>query len=89
MTKNSHEPFDDSTKAFYRQLFENWGMSVETEREVFFRGRSIDVVVTCTDEDQTRLQNTAFSHFRWLNARLLIKSFLNRKSGCVFLFPIS
>ncbi|MEK8015724.1 MAG: hypothetical protein VSS75_002570, partial [Candidatus Parabeggiatoa sp.] len=64
----SHEPFDDSTKAFYRQFFENKGIAVETEREVFFRGRSIDLVVTCTDSDNTQLQNTVFSHFRKLNA---------------------
>jgi hypothetical protein len=62
------EPFDSSTKAFYRYLFENWGMAVETEREVFFRGRSIDLVVTCTESDRSRLQNTVFSHFRQINA---------------------
>jgi hypothetical protein len=64
----SHEPFDDSTKAFYRQFFENQGIAVESEREVFFRGRSIDLVVTCTDSDKAQLENTVFSHFRWLNA---------------------
>jgi len=32
------EPFDDTTKSFYRQLFEGWGLTVETEREVFFSG---------------------------------------------------
>ncbi|RKZ93580.1 MAG: hypothetical protein DRR19_00695 [Candidatus Parabeggiatoa sp. nov. 1] len=65
---SSHEPFDDTTKAFYRQFFENKGIAVETEREVFFRGRSIDLVVTCTDSDKAQLQNTVFSHFRRLNA---------------------
>jgi hypothetical protein len=64
----TNEPFDDSTKAFYRKLFEQWGLFVETEREVFFRGRAIDLVVTCTEDDQNRLQNTVFSHFRHLNA---------------------
>jgi hypothetical protein len=65
---SSHEPFDDSAKAFYRKLFEDWGMVVETEREVFFRGRSIDLVVISTDEHQDRLQNTVFSYFRQINA---------------------
>jgi len=65
---SSHEPFDDTTKAFYRQFFENKGIAVETEREVFFRGRSIDLVVTCIDSDKAQLQNTVFSHFRRLNA---------------------
>ncbi len=62
------EPFDNSTKAFYRQLFEQWGIAVETEREVFSRGRTIDLVVTCTDSDQARLQTTVFAHFKRLNA---------------------
>jgi hypothetical protein len=35
------EPFDDSTKAFYRRLFESLGLTVDTEREIFFRGRAI------------------------------------------------
>ncbi len=64
----SYEPFDETTKAFYHQLFEDWGLVVESEREVFFRGRTIDLVVSCTDSDQARLQNTIFAHFRWLNA---------------------
>ncbi|KHD06046.1 hypothetical protein PN36_30935 [Candidatus Thiomargarita nelsonii] len=63
---SSHEPFDDSTKTFYRKFFEDCGMVVETEREVFFRGRKIDLVVTCTDNN--KLQNTVFSHFRQINA---------------------
>jgi hypothetical protein len=60
--------FDNSAKAFYRQLFENWGMMVETERVVFSRERTIDLVVTCNDADQERLQTTVFSHFKRLNA---------------------
>jgi hypothetical protein len=62
------ESFDNSAKAFYRQLFEDWGMLVETERVVFSRERTIDLVVTCNDSDQERLQTTIFSHFKRLNA---------------------
>jgi uncharacterized Zn finger protein (UPF0148 family) len=65
---SSHEPFDETTKVFYRQFFESKGLLVDTEREVFFRARKIDLVVTCSDSDRIRLQNTIFSHFRWLNA---------------------
>jgi hypothetical protein len=66
---SSHEPFDDTAKAFYRDLFKKrWGLVVETEKEVFARGRKIDLVVKCTDSDLVRLQNTIFSHFRELNA---------------------
>ncbi len=36
MTSKQHEPFDETTKAFYSNLFQNWGLDVETEREVFF-----------------------------------------------------
>jgi tRNA threonylcarbamoyladenosine modification (KEOPS) complex Pcc1 subunit len=64
---SSHEPFDDSTKAFYKQFFKNKGIAVESEREVFSRGRRIDLVITCTDSDKAQLKNTVFSHFRWLN----------------------
>jgi hypothetical protein len=56
----SPEPFDETAKAYYRQLFENLGLVVETELKVFFRESAIDLVVKCTDEDILRLQNTAF-----------------------------
>ncbi len=63
------EPFDDTAKEFYRKLFEEWGLSVETEREVFFKGRAIDLVVKCTQADQQQLlQSTRFAHFKRLNA---------------------
>jgi hypothetical protein len=62
------EPFDNSAKAFYRQLFEDWGILVETERVVFSWERTIDLVVTCSDSDQERLQTTVCSHFKRLNA---------------------
>jgi hypothetical protein len=72
---SEHEPFDETTKAFYHRLFQNWGVKVETEREVFSRARTIDLVVTCPSEaDRERLQNTVFSHFRQLNA-LELKGF--------------
>ncbi len=72
---SEHEPFDETTKAFYYRLFQNWGVKVETEREVFSRARTIDLVVTCpTEADRERLQNTVFSHFLQLNA-LELKGF--------------
>ncbi len=40
---------------------------VETEREVFFRARKIDLVVTCSESEQNSLDNTIFSHFRSIN----------------------
>ncbi|MEK8020040.1 MAG: hypothetical protein VSS75_024465 [Candidatus Parabeggiatoa sp.] len=61
------EPFDDTTKNFYRQLFEGWGLTVETEREVFFRARSIDLVVTGPTSGTSQLQQTLFSYFRQIN----------------------
>jgi len=69
MTLKKHEPFDETTKAFYDRLFKNWGFKVETEREVFSRARKIDLVVTSrTEAAQARLKNTVFAHFRQLNA---------------------
>jgi hypothetical protein len=62
------ESFDNSAKAFYRQLFKDWGMTVETERVVFSRERTIDLVVTCTNSDQQRLQTTVFAHLKRFNA---------------------
>ncbi len=63
------EPFDETAKAFYQRLFKSWGLKVETEREVFSRSRTIDLVVACLNEtDRARLQHTVFSHFRQLNA---------------------
>ncbi len=49
------EPFDDATKAFYRSLFLSWGFTVETEREVFFRGRAIDEFFRQTPEATEKL----------------------------------
>jgi len=64
----SHEPFDDTAKVFYRQFFEKRGLAVEIEPQIFFRARSIDLIVTCNDSDRIKLQDTVFSHFIWLNA---------------------
>jgi len=64
---SEHQPFDETTKAFYSNLFQNWGVKVETEREVFSRARKIDLVVTCRTEAE-RLKNTVFAHLRQLNA---------------------
>jgi len=63
-----HEPFDETAKAFYHRFFKNWGIEVETEREVFSRSRKIDLVVTCANVDRSKLQQTVFTHFRQLNA---------------------
>jgi hypothetical protein len=62
------EPFDETAKAFYRRLFKNWGVSVETEREVFSNARTIDLVVSLSDADRDKLQHTVFAHFKSLNA---------------------
>ncbi|RKZ74932.1 MAG: hypothetical protein DRQ57_09215 [Gammaproteobacteria bacterium] len=66
--KPEHEPFDDTTKAFYQRFFKSWGLDVETEREVFSRSRTIDLVVISTDANRRKLQNSVFAHFRQLNA---------------------
>jgi|GEM_PF-5570470 len=36
----SHEPFDNSAKAFYRKLFEDWGMVVANEK-YFLKGEAL------------------------------------------------
>jgi hypothetical protein len=64
----SLEPFDGTAKVHFKCLFESWGLTVETEREVFFSGRKIDVVVTCPPKEHFKLKNTVFSHFKRLNA---------------------
>ena len=61
------EPFDDSAKQFYRSWFLQRGMKVESEVEVFFRSRMIDLTVECTIEQQNSLQPTIFAYFRLLN----------------------
>lgn len=61
------QPFDDTAKTFYHQLFSGWGMKVETEREVFSRSRAIDLVIECTEADLAYLRNTVFSNFREQN----------------------
>ena len=63
----AEQRFDNTTKSFYRRLFSSWGIAVETERPVFARERTIDVVVQCTPDDISRLQNTVFFYFRDLN----------------------
>ena len=66
---SKHEPFDETTKAFYHRLFQNWGFEAETEREVFSRSGTIDLVVACpTSAERQRLQKTVFAHFRQWNA---------------------
>ncbi len=62
------EPFDETAKAFYHHLFQKWGVEVETEREVFSRARSIDLVVSLNDTNRDKLQSTVFSHFKSLNS---------------------
>ncbi len=62
------EPFDESAKLFYSRLFAGWGLRVKTEQEVFHRGRTIDLVVDCPDDERNRLSETVFAHFRRQNA---------------------
>ena len=63
----AEQRFDNTTKSFYRRLFSSWGIAVETERPVFARERTIDLVVECSADDIKRLQKTVFSYFRALN----------------------
>ena len=62
------EPFDDTTKTIYSTLFKRWGLDVETERAIFARSRSIDLVIQCHESEGDKLQHTVFSYFRQLNA---------------------
>ena len=64
----TEEPFDDSTKTFYQQLFTRWGIQAESQLAIFFRSRTIDLVVHCGEADRRHLAETVFSHFRLLNA---------------------
>lgn len=63
-----NEPFDDSAKQFYQQLFARWGIRVESQLAIFFRSRTIDLVVQCTEADRRQLRTTIFGYFRFLNA---------------------
>ncbi len=62
------EPFDETAKLFYQQLFSDWGSAVEIEQEVFSRGRTIDLVIDCPDNQCQLLSATIFNHFRHQNA---------------------
>jgi hypothetical protein len=66
--RRNHEKFLKRNPLLYTILVNILGLVVETELKVFFRERAIDLVVKCTEEDRLRLQNTAFSHFRQVNA---------------------
>lgn len=62
------QPFDDTTKTYYRRYFEKLDISAVTQYEVFSRSRAIDLMVTCTVEDLQKLAETSFAHFRQINA---------------------
>lgn len=62
------QPFDDTTKAYYRQYFEDLEIPAITQYEVFARSRAIDLLVTCTVADRQKLIDTVFAHFRTVNA---------------------
>ncbi len=62
------QPFDDTTKTYYRHFFERQGMRAVSQYEVFSRSRTIDLVVECIEEDHAKLADTIFEHFRRLNA---------------------
>ena len=68
MSKAVSEPFDDTGKVFFRDLFHDWGIQAEIECTVFHRARTIDLVVDCDRQQLQRLEETAFSHFRLLNS---------------------
>ena len=68
MPKTVAEPFDDTGKEFYRDLFHRWGIGAEIECVVFQRARTIDVVVDCDTQQRQALEDTVFSHFRLLNS---------------------
>lgn len=61
------EPFDESTKTFYRHLFEAWGLKVESEYEVFTRSRTIDLVIEATEPNNPYLAESVFAYFRRWN----------------------
>ena len=61
------EPFDESTKTFYRRLFEAWGLKVESEYEVFARSRTIDLVIEAPEPGNPHLQESLFAYFRRWN----------------------
>ncbi len=62
------QPFDDTTKSYYRRFFEARGLHAIPQYEVFSRGRSIDLVVEGLEATSPQLQQTVFAHFRQLNA---------------------
>lgn len=62
------QPFDDTTKAYYKQYFEKLEIPAITQYEVFARSRAIDLMVTCTAADLDKLAETVFAHFRTVNA---------------------
>lgn len=62
------QPFDDTTKAYYKQYFEKLEIPAITQYEVFARSRAIDLMVTCTAADLPKLAETVFAHFRTVNA---------------------
>ncbi|MCB0063111.1 MAG: hypothetical protein KDE19_13395 [Caldilineaceae bacterium] len=61
-------PFDDTAKTRYRTYFEKRGIRAIPQYEVFSLSRATDLVVECTDVDIQTLQDTAFAHFRQINA---------------------
>lgn len=62
------QPFDDTTKSYYRRFFEERGLYAIQQYEIFSRSRSIDLVVESQSASIPQLQETIFGHFRRLNA---------------------
>lgn len=62
------QPFDDTTKSYFRRFFEERGLHAISQYEVFARSRSIDLVIESRSESVPQLQDTLFAHFRRLNA---------------------
>jgi hypothetical protein len=64
----AQQPFDDTTKSYFRRYFEKLEIPAVTQYEVFSRSRAIDLMVPCTAEDLHKLAETSFAHFRQVNA---------------------
>lgn len=62
------EPFDSTTQLHYTHFFEKLGFLVESDRNIFFRKRNIDLVIKCDEQNRQQLKNTVFKHFLDFNA---------------------
>jgi len=68
MAITSEHPFDERSKTHYVHYFYDKQIRADQQFEVFSRGRSIDIVTECTEENLITLKDTCFSHFRRVNS---------------------